>query len=142
PYSEYFEALLSNLRSSLNNIASGYGWREGDSVRLIFHVFKPIKEIEAEVVAKLVEKYPQYAITFAFVTITDRHPFVIFDERNKAGRTVRGNKVGAFVPKRRANWILDEHSCLIQLSGLDEMKTAYHGFSTPVLVRIHENSTF
>ena len=142
PYSRYFEALLLNLRTSLEDIASGYGWRKGDAVRLVFHVFKPMKDLEVEVVAKLVEEYPQYAITFAFVTVTNRHPFVLFDEQNKRGKMVRGKKVGAFVPKRRVNWVLDDHSCLIQLSGIDEMRTAYHGFSSPVLVRIHERSTF
>lgn len=139
PYAEYFGELLGNLRDSLNIVASNYGWRVGDAVRLVFHVFKPMKELEAKVVAKLVAEYPQYAITFAFVTITERHPYVIFDSSEKG----KGQKrVGEYVPKRRTNWILNELSCLIQLAGADEMSTALHGFSTPVLVRIHEQSTF
>lgn len=139
PYDEYFSVLLDNLRSSLDSVASTYGWRSGDAVRLIFHVFKPIKDIEAEVVAQLVEEYPQYAITFAFVTVTHRHPYLLFDEsQNGNGR----KRIGEYVPKRRTNWVLDSCSCLIQLAGADEMHTALHGFSTPVIVRIHELSTF
>lgn len=142
PYSDYFETLLSDLRDSLDEIASGYGWRNGDAVRFVFHVFKPMKNIEAEVVAKLVEDYPQYRITFAFVTVTDQHPFVLFNEKNDKGKEVRGRKVGEFVPLKKENWVLDEYSCLVQLSGLEEMSTVYHAFSTPVIVRIHRNSTY
>lgn len=139
PYNEYFPELLDNLRESLNDVASTYGWREGDAVRLVFHVFKPIKDIEANVVAQLVQEYPQYAITFAFVTVTHRHPYLLFD----ASQHGKGqNRIGEYVPKRMTNWILDSHSCLIQLAGTDEMHTALHGFSTPVIIRIHELSTF
>lgn len=141
PYSDYFETLLKDLRSSLKELITGYGWREGDAVRIVFHVFKPMKKIEAEVVQKLVGEYPQYAITFAFVTITSRHPFILFDQSQNGVQ--RGtNMVGAYTPLRMANWILDEHSCLIQLSGVKEMASAYHGFSTPILIHIHEKSTF
>ena len=139
PYDEYFPELLDNLRGSLNDVASAYGWRNGDAVRLVFHVFKPIKDIEANVVAQLVEEYPQYAITFAFTTVTHRHPYLLFDESQHGNGQKR---IGEYVPKRRTNWVLDSNSCLIQLAGTDEMHTALHGFSTPAIVRIHELSTF
>lgn len=142
PFSEYFDALLESLRSSLDGVASSYGWRDGDAVRLVFHVFKPMKNVEIEVVSRLVAEYPQYAIKFAFVTISERHPYVLFDEKNQRGRSVRRRTVGTFVPKRMTNWVLDEQSCLVQFSGVDEMISPYHGFSTPVLIRIHEQSTF
>lgn len=141
PYDEYFQALLENLRASLDEVSSDYGWREGDAVRLVFHMFKPIKNIEADVIARLVSEYPQYAITFAFVTVSDRHPFVIFDPKER-GKQKGQVGLGAFVPRRRTNWALDDRSCLIQLTGAQEMSTALHGFSTPVLVRVHESSTY
>lgn len=135
----YFDALLDNLRASLETVASDYGWRDGDSVRLVFHVFKPIRAVEAEVVARLVSEYPQYNVTFAFVTVNDRHPFVLFDP-SEAGKW--HERVGEYVPKRRTNWVLDGRSCLVQLTGAQEMSTVKHGFSTPVLVKVHESSTY
>lgn len=142
PFFEYFDALLESLRGSLDDLASSYGWREGDAVRLVFHVFKPMRNVEIEVVSKLISEYPQYAIKFAFVTISEQHPYILFDEKNQRGRSVRRQTMGVFVPKRMTNWVLDEHSCIVQFSGVDEMISPHHGFSAPVLIRIHEQSTF
>ena len=139
PYEKYFDELLANLRSSLRDISEEYGWRSGDAVRIVFHVFKPVKNVEADVVATLMEEFPEFSIRFAFVTVHDHHPFLLLDER----QTGRGaERLGAFVPARKVNWVLDERSCLVQLAGPSEMRTALHGFSTPLVVRIHERSTF
>jgi hypothetical protein len=138
PYDEYFEELLRNLEKSIKALSHDHGWEKGDTVRIIFHVFKPIKNIEAEVVATLVAKFPDYDTKFAFVTISTRHPFLVFDERYNVGTSTKGN----FVPIRGANVQLTELEALIQLRGRKEIKVATQGFTSPALVRIHEKSTF
>src|SRR5690606_21934473 len=68
PYERYFEELLKSLKSSINRLSDEYAWQEGDTVRLIFHIFKPIKNVEFDVISQLVKDISQFNIKFAFVT--------------------------------------------------------------------------
>jgi len=139
PFDEYFNELLSSLRQSIKDISAEYGWKEKSTIRITFHVFKPIKNIEADVIEELLTEFQQYKIQYCFVTVSDSHPYLLFDT-NQAG--IGENKKGEFVPERGQNWIIDEYSCLLQLKGPQEMKTSKHGFSNPILIRIHEKSTY
>lgn len=135
----YFDELLSSLRSSINNISEEYGWRHNDTIRIVFHIFKPIKNVEAEVVEALLSEFRQYDIRHCFVTISDRHPFLLFD-KYQGGTGSKGR--GKYVPLPGNNWIIDPLSCVLQLKGPRDVKSDRHGFSNPVLVRIHEKSSF
>jgi len=139
PFNEYFDELLSSLRQSIKDISTDYGWVDNSTIRITFHIFKPIKNIEADVVEKLLTEFPQYKIQFCFVTVSDYHPYVMFDTSQNG---IGDNKKGEYVPKRGQNWIIDDHVCILQLKGPQEMKTSKHGFSNPVLIRIHEKSTY
>ena len=141
PYEEYFDELLNNLKTSIKEISLDYGWQDGDTVRIIFHIFKPIKNIEADVVEKLVSEYSNYKVVFAFVTVSERHPFLLFNP-SQTGMKQKNQIKGRYVPYRATNFILDDESCLLQIKGPKEIKTARQKFSNPVLIRIHEKSTF
>jgi hypothetical protein len=138
PYERYFDELLRSLEQSLKTLSSENGWSPGDTVRVIFHIFKPIKHIEADVVDELMRRFPDYDVKFAFVTISTKHPFLLFDDRFRA----RQDQKGHFVPLRGTNIQLTELECLIQLRGRNEMKVSRQGFSRPALIKIHEKSTF
>ena len=138
PYNEYFNELLSGLENSITNLSQDYAWREQDSVRIVFHIFKPIRETEAEVVKVLIKRFPQFDIRFAFVTIATTHPFLLFDNSQQQNR--RGK--GYYVPHRGTNQVLSETECLLQTLGKGEIRQDRHGFSHPALVRIHPASTF
>jgi hypothetical protein len=135
PFDEYFATLLNNLKDALDRFSSEYSWSSQDRIRLIFHIFKPIKNLEADVVAQLVKEYPQYTIKFAFVTLAERHPYLLYDDSRTSGK-------GAYVPSRGYAWPLGSRQCLVQLVGNKEMRSVRHGVPTPVLVSIHEKSTF
>lgn len=139
PFDEYFNELLSSLRQSIKEISIEYGWKHNATIRVVFHIFKPIKNIEADVVEKLLSEFPQYNIQYCFVTVSDFHPYIMFDT-NQLGSGQ--NHKGIYVPERGQNWILDEHTCLLQLKGPKAIKTTKHSFSNPVLIRIHEKSTY
>jgi len=141
-YENYFPELLNNLKSSLNVIAKEYGWNTGENVRIVFHVFKPMKNIEIEVVSTLINQYSQYSIRFAFVTFAQKHPFLLFDLKQAGINLSNGGKKGMYVPERGENFILDESSCLFQTKGPREIKTDKQGINGPLLIRIHEKSTF
>jgi hypothetical protein len=139
PFDEYFNELLSSLRQSIKEISIEYGWKQNATIRVVFHIFKPIKNIEADVVEQLLSEFPQYNIQYCFVTVSDSHPYIMFD-KNQSGSGQ--NHKGVYVPERGQNWILDEHTCLLQLKGPKAIKTTKHSFSNPVFIRVHEKSTY
>ncbi len=142
-YEEYFEALLKSLRESLISLSRSYAWKENSTVRLIFHIFKPLKNLEFEVITELIKEFKQYQIQFAFVTISERHPHLMYDLKQLGLSNRYNNKVkGKYVPFRGKNIVLNDSSCLIQMLGAKEIKTDFHGASVPLLVKILKPSNF
>ncbi len=138
PYDDYLGELLSNLKEAIHQIENDFSWKESQTIRMIFHVFKPFRRDEVTVIDELIRQFPQYDIRYAFVTVSSHQPLVIFDHRD---RSERGSK-GHWVPVRGKNHIISPLESLIQLKGKNEIKTITHGFSNPAIIRIHEKSTF
>lgn len=136
-FENYFEELLKSLKHSIQRLSSAQGWSDGDTVRLIFHIFKPIKNVEFDVISQLIKDIPQYKIKFAFVTIGNTHPTMLFDP-NQQGITSYGNNVpkGEFIPNRGSNIFLDSETCIVQMLGASELKTSKHGMSKPIQIKI------
>jgi hypothetical protein len=138
-FENYFDELLKNLKEALNTLQENQAWKENDTIRLIFHIFKPIKNIEHEVVQELIKNFTKYKIQYAFVTISKRHPFQLFDTAQTGKKSYYGSGViGKYVPYRASNILLDSSSCLVQLLGVNEIKTSKHGASNPILIRIRK----
>ncbi len=139
PYENYFDELLKSLKGSIDRLSEEYAWQDGDTVRLIFHIFKPIKNIEFEVISELVKNIKQYKIKFAFVTISKSHPSILFDT-SQHGQSKYGSKqvVGKYIPLRGSNVFIDEETSLVQMLGAKELKTAKHGMSTPIQIKIRK----
>jgi hypothetical protein len=91
PFEKYFEELLKSLKQSIQRLSNEQGWSDGDTVRLIFHIFKPIKNVEFDVISQLIKEIVHYKIKFAFVTIGNTHPTMLFDI-NQQGIISFGNK--------------------------------------------------
>ena len=47
-YADYPAELLRSLESCISHVRDRNGWQPEDALRLIFHVFKPLKDIEAK----------------------------------------------------------------------------------------------
>lgn len=140
-YDQYFSELLSNLNSSIKELSKRDGWIDGDTIRIVFHIFKPIKNVEADVIEELIGRHQQYHIKYAFVTISETHPFMIFDAKQEGQSSHAGIK-GQYVAPRGQSVILSESSCLIQMKGPNQIKSIKQGMSRPLLVKIHEKSSF
>lgn len=136
-FESYFEELLRSLKLSIQRLSSEQGWTDGDTVRLIFHIFKPIKNVEFDVISQLIKDIPQYKIKFAFVTIGNMHPTMLFDP-NQQGISSYGSKIrkGEYIPTRASNIFLDAETCIMQMLGANELKTSKHGMSKPVQIKI------
>jgi hypothetical protein len=106
-------------------------------VRIVFHIFKPIKNVEADVVAKLIESFPQFNILFSFVTISTEHPWMMFRDASE-----RDGRLSVLLCDRGDNLILDEHTCLLQIRGDQHRPNKKQRPPYPVLIRVHEKSTY
>lgn len=143
----YAEALLDSLRNTIRYVETENEWEPGDRVRLVFHVYKPLKRTEIEAVRGVVDDLLQdrYAVEFAFLNLTTFHAFRLFDP-DKAGVPYyppgRRGKVmkGPGVPDRGLCFQLDPRTALLQLVGPRELKTDLDGAPEPMLIEIHPDS--
>lgn len=134
-FEEYFNELLKSLKNSIGRLSKEQGWSNGDTLRLIFHIFKPIKNTEFDVIAQLIKDIPEYKIKFAFVTISEYHPHLLFDP-SQNGIHQYGITKGEYIPDRGSTLFLDSETALIQMLGARELKTARQGMSNPIQIKI------
>lgn len=136
-FENYFDELLKSLKQSIQRLSAEQGWAEGNTIRLIFHIFKPIKNTEFDVISQLIKEITEYKIKFAFVTISKSHPNMMFDN-SQFGVTKYGSNTvkGEFIPNRACNVFLDSETCIVQMFGANELKTAKQGMSTPIQIKI------
>jgi hypothetical protein len=49
-------------------------WQKGDSIRLVFHSFKPFKDTEAEAVKEVMTELGEFDVQYAFLHVIEDHP--------------------------------------------------------------------
>jgi Piwi domain len=143
PYEQYPQELLASLRTSLENVKARNNWQPTDTLRLIFHIFKPFKDQEAKAVKNLVEALaPQYAaVEFAFVHVSNEHEWAMFD-RAAEGVTRSGRPRGRGVPARGHAVRVGHTEMLVSVTGPYDMKLPLQGVPRPLLLKLHRESTF
>ncbi|MBQ1062004.1 Piwi domain-containing protein [Micromonospora sp. C41] len=143
-YADYPRELLRSLTECIEDIKNRNAWQRGDGLRLIFHVFKPLKDVEAIAVKQLVERLTRdYAsVEFAFVHVSNDHELVMFD-RASAGIATHGGAVkGRFVPERGHAVAIGRREMLLAVGGPYDLKSATHAIPKPLLLKLHAESTF
>ena len=141
PFEEYADALYETLKRSITTVRKQDNWRSTDKVRLVFHMFKPPKDTEAEAIKRTVEDLALDNVTFAFVHVAPSHPFIIFD-LSQQGIGFRAPKKGVLGPARGLHLKLGDYESLIVFSGASELKQASDGMPRPCLLKLHRLSTF
>ena len=138
-YADYPAELLRSLESCIGYVRERNGWQPEDALRLIFHVFKPLKDIEARAVKNLVQKLTgEYAkVEFAFLTVSDDHEWLLFDP-NSSGYNGRGMGV----PGRGHAIKVSRSEMLVSVTGPRDMKLRLQGLPKPLLLKLHRESTF
>ena len=78
-------ALLENLKTTIRFVREQNNWQAGDRVRLVFHVYKPLKHREIDAIRALVRDLvaDEHPVEFAFLDISRHHDFFLFDLRQK-----------------------------------------------------------
>jgi Piwi domain len=142
-YAAYPRELLRSLRECIADVKARNGWQPGDALRLIFHVFKPLKDAEAQAVKLLVERLAgEYAsVEFAFVHVSSDHNWAIFDQASD-GVPAGGRVRGRLVPGRGHTVPVSRSEMLLSVTGPRDMKLPLQGLPRPLLLKLHRESTF
>ncbi len=142
PAEQYLEALIRSLQETVSELRSRFGWKQKDRVRFVFHQsFKKYKDVEAEAVKSFAASLKDFDVQYAFVHVSDSHNWMLFEPTSKGVKFGRGMK-GNMVPERGQCVPLGPNTALLTLSGPYQVKTSHQGCPHPILVNIHENSTF
>lgn len=147
-FENYPHALLESLRKSIRFVQAQNKWGAGDNVRLVFHVYKPLRCIEIETVKELVqEMLKEYTVEFAFIDVSHHHPFQIFDPTQKGVRyrspeTRQYALKGIYAPQRGTAMLLGPRTALLQLVGANDVKNWGQGLPRPLLLELHPDSDF
>ena len=141
PFNEYSDALYKTLKRAIIKVREQDNWRSTDKVRLVFHVFKPLKDTEAKAVEQTVKDLELDNVTFAFIHVAQSHPYLIFDNTQK-GIGYSEPKKGVLGPTRGLHIKLGDSESLVIFSGASELKRASDGMPRPCLLKLHRLSTF
>ena len=141
PFEDYPAALAETLKATIIRVRNEDNWKSTDRVRLIFHMFKPAKDVEADAITSAVEGLDLDNVTYAFLHIAPSHPFAIFD-RNQKGYPSYTPKKGILGPTRGVHLKLGDYESLVVFSGVAELKQETDGLPRACLLKLHRNSTF
>jgi hypothetical protein len=134
-FQQYPEALRDVLIDAVNRVREEEAWRAGDEVRLVFHAFTQFRDETAKAVIAAVEQLGLGGVKFAFLHVAEDNPFAVFDRSAPTGK-------GAYGPERGQAVELTDHEWLLSLTGRSQIKATFQGIPGPVLLRLHERSTF
>lgn len=142
PFDDYRTAMLDAVRAAVNQVRKDFAWADDDPVRLVFHVFKPVKNAEVEAVQGLVQELALPHAEYAFVHIADDHPFQVFDQTQNGAWAGRQVRKGVCAPPRGLMVKLSNSGALLCLKGSHELKQASDGHPEPLCLHLHRASSF
>lgn len=131
----YPAALRTMLIEAIERVRRDEAWRASDAVRLVFHAFIQMRRETADAVIDAVEGLGLSRVSVAFLHIAEDHPFTVFDQAMDKGR-------GAYGPKRGQAVELSDDEWLVSMTGREQINAQFQGLPDPVLLRLHERSTF
>ena len=146
-FEDYASALLASLSATIDMVRKENNWQPRDRVRLIFHVYKPLKHVEIDAIKALVQSLldGEHDVEFAFLDISRFHDFALFDP-SQTGAPYYADRQrltkGVGVPLRGNCLQLDDRSALLQLTGMKEVKTDTQGLPRPLRLTLHPASDF
>ncbi len=135
PFDEYPRHLTETLTEAVGRIRREDAWRASDAVRLVFHAFTQVRRDTADAVVKAVEGLGLERVSFAFLHVAEDHAFNLLDLDAEDAPCRLGPGRGQAVELSAREW-------LVSLTGREQVRAAGQGVPSPVLLRLHEGSTF
>jgi hypothetical protein len=140
----YQAAFLDALRKAIVKVKQDMNWQAKDHVRLIFHAsFKRFNKDEIKAVKALMAELGDYEVEYAFLQVSDQHPYLIFDTGQGGAfdfETKRSK--GIYAPRRASTLQLSNRDMLLCLTGPTEVKRPEDGMPSPLLLTLHKDSSF
>lgn len=134
PYEEHEAALGEALCAAVSRVKNDImAWKRGDSARIILHSFKPFRGAYVDHIHTLLEELRNDGVDVkcAFVHVVEHHPILLFDTANEQKIAPHGLIAH-----------LGHREVLVSVLGPDDVRRGDSGFPRPLLLRIHEDSTF
>lgn len=144
-YDEYPRVLEENTVQVLHELRERNGWRDGDTVRVVFHAHKPFKKVEvAQIVKACVDKVGTgLQVQFAFLSVLHDHPFRLFDPQYPGLTNQKTRETKArMVPPRGRVVQLGRFTRLLCTKGPTLIRRASTPLPRPLLIKLHEESTY
>jgi Piwi domain len=139
-FEEYPEVLRKSTTQVLQEIKLRNGWQIGDTVRVVCHAHRPLRDVEtAKIMADCVKAVGQdQTVEFAFLTISQEHPFTLIDPEQRGFKQGKG----ALVPDRGTVVNLSSKARLLSVTGPSLLLTNPAPLPDPLLISLHRSSTF
>lgn len=140
----YQAAFLDALRKAISKVQQDMNWQPKDHVRLVFHAsFKRFNKDEIKAVKALMTELGDYEVEYAFLQVSDEHPYLIFDTSQDGvfDYETRRSK-GVYAPRRASTLQLSNRDMLLCLTGPSEVKRPEDGMPSPLLLTLHKDSSF
>jgi hypothetical protein len=130
----------------LQDIKTRNNWQPGDTIRVIFHAHKRLKRDEvAEILFACAKQVGNgQRLQMAFVTVSHDHPFFMFDPKEKGISVSRDSDVmkGVMAPARGTIARIGRSTRLIAINSHTLIKRANSPLPKPLLINLHQDSTF
>jgi len=151
-YDEYPEVLKETVEGVLEDLKREQNWRAGETVRLVFHSFKQLRNTDIAKITTAAMKKIGEGIIFesAFLTIEEETPFLVLNEmqagKERAAEDVHGKMkkgiVGQHVPARGTSIEIGYRHRLLCLNGPELVKRHKEPLPYPLKITLHPESTF
>lgn len=141
-YDEYPSVLRTATGDVLRDVKTRNGWRAGDTVRIVFHLNKPLKHIEmADIVTDAVsEMGREQTVEFAFLTVSHDHGFML--DSDQSGIQGKSGRKARFVPDRGTMAQVGQSTRLLCTNGPQQIKRVTTPLPAPLLVHLHQKSSY
>ena len=142
-YEDYAEVLRESTIAVLREVKQRNNWLPGQTVRIVFHAFKPLKNVEiADIIASSVKEVgSEQTIEFAFLNVSLDHSFTLLDMAQR-GITRKNQTKGVYVPRRGMTAQVGRYTRLVTSIGPHMVKRANLALPRPLLIHLHKQSTY
>lgn len=138
-YEDYPRVLERTTKRVLRERRKKDGWQKGDKVRVVFHVFKRLKDVEMERITAecAAEIGGEQEIEFAFLNISSGHPYVMLDPHQEGDHSRSSDPKGEHMPSAGTIARISGRKRLAQTLGPEGVPHSDIPLIAPLLVTIY-----
>jgi len=139
---QYERELEGVIVRAIQDVAAIEGIADGESIRLIFHVFKKTGQREVRAIQNAIAKTPRFKIEFALLHVNDTHSMRMFDRtyRGRIDRSAEERDLSACIAPRRLVVEIGPRERLVNFIGPQQYR--FRGLPAPIRFTLDRASTF